>query len=52
MPPEELLYRHVGLVANDRLFKQLLFGRLPAGGKLAPLYNMTRTEVIFTIELY
>ena len=37
MQLEELLERHIGLVAHDRLFKQLLFGVLLGLGKLAPL---------------
>ena len=52
MPPEELLWRHIGLIAHDRFFKQLLFGVLPAGGKRAPLYSMKGKEVILSREQY
>ena len=49
-PSEELRWRHMGLVAHDRFFKQLLFGMLPAVGKLAPLYSMCTIEAILTRE--
>ena len=48
MPPGELLWRHIGLVAHDRCFKQLLFGVLPAGGKLAPLSSMSVVGIILS----
>ena len=37
MATAKLLWWHIGLVAHDRDFKQLLFGVLPAVGKRAPL---------------
>ena len=52
MLAEKLFWRHIGLVAHDRCFKQLLFGMLPAGGKRAPLYSTNGIEVILGRVLY
>ena len=46
MPLSEVPLRHIGLVAHDRFFKQLLFGMLSAGGNLAPLYNVSMIGVV------
>ena len=50
MPPEEIRWRHVGLVAHDRDIKQLLFEVHPARGKLAHLCSMAGMKVFLTRE--
>ena len=49
-PSEELRWRHMGLVVQDRFFKQLLFGMLLAVGKLASHYSMYVLVVIVCRE--